>query len=48
MVMAAMVAFWRGWMLHGGHLALAAYGLGVVALALGAWHLMRKADRRRV
>jgi hypothetical protein len=48
MLLAAGVAFWRGWKLHAGHMALLAYGLGVLALALAVWHLTRKPDRPRV
>ncbi len=47
MVLAAVVAFWRGWTLHAGRMALLAYGLGVVALALGMWHLTQRPNGRR-
>jgi hypothetical protein len=47
MVLAAIVAFWRGWTLHAGKMALIAYGLGVAALALGAWHLTQRPNERR-
>jgi hypothetical protein len=48
MLAAAGVAFWKGWKIHSGHTALVAYGLGVLALALGVWHLTRKAPPPRV
>ena len=38
MIVAAVFAFWRGWQIHHGQYAWMAYGLGVVALALGVWH----------
>jgi len=38
MIVAAGIAFWRGWQIRHGHYAWMAYGLGVVALALAAWH----------
>lgn len=47
MFVAAGIAFWRGWQIHHGHYAWMAYGLGVVALALGVWHLA-SGDRRRL
>ena len=47
-MLAAGVAFWKGWQIHRGHAALLAYGLGALALALAVWHLTRKAPRRRV
>jgi hypothetical protein len=45
MLLAAAVAFWKGWEIHRGETAVLAYGLGVMALALGVWHLTR--ERRR-
>ncbi len=47
MLLAAGVAFWKGWELHRGHSAVAAYGLGALALALAVWHLTRKERRPR-
>jgi len=38
----------RGIMLHNGRNAWALCALGMVAIALGAWHLMRKAPERPV
>jgi LPXTG-motif cell wall-anchored protein len=42
MVLAACVAFWRGWQIHTGQKALMAYALGVAALALAVWHFTRR------
>jgi hypothetical protein len=47
MLLAAGVAFWRGWQIHVGHNALLAYGLSAVALGLAVWHLTRKPDKPR-
>jgi hypothetical protein len=41
MIVAAAIAFWRGWQIHHGRYAWMAYGLGVLALGLAAWHLAR-------
>jgi hypothetical protein len=48
MLIAAAIAFWKGWQIHHGEMAVLAYGLGAVALALGVWHLTRKAQRPRM
>jgi hypothetical protein len=48
MLLAAGVAFWRGWKIHTGNTALLAYALGTLALGLAAWHLTRKPDKPRV
>jgi len=42
MLIAAALAIWKGWEIHRGEMAVLAYGLGVMALAMGVWHLMRK------
>jgi hypothetical protein len=42
MLLAAALAMWRGWQLHRGEGAVIAYGLGLLALALGVWHLARR------
>ena len=42
LLIAACIAFWRGWMLHGER-AWMAFGLGVLALGLAAWHFVRGA-----
>ncbi len=48
MLLAAAVALWRGWQIHHGPYALLAYGLAVLALALGIWHMTRKPPTPRV
>jgi hypothetical protein len=48
MLIAAAIAFWKGWQIHHGEMAVLAYGLGAIALVLGVWHLTRKAPARRV
>ncbi len=47
MVIAACISFWEGWRLRNTHYAISAAGLGVLALALGVWHLTRKAPLHR-
>ena len=44
---AGVLALWRGWVIHRGQMAMTACGLGVLALALGIWHLTRKAPAKR-
>jgi len=44
MLLAAGVAFWKGWQIHHGSHAWMAYGLGAAALGLAVWHLTRKTD----
>ena len=46
MIVAAAIAFWRGWQIHTGRYAWMAYGLGVVALALAVWHFARGSRKR--
>jgi hypothetical protein len=48
MLVAAGIAFWRGWKIHTGHVALLGYSLGTLALGLAIWHLTRKPDKPRV
>ena len=48
MLLAAGVAFWRGWKIHTGNNALLAYGSRQSALGLAVWHLTRKPDKPRV
>jgi hypothetical protein len=48
MLIAAALAFWKGFEIHRGETALLAYGLGALALALGVWHLMRKPPQPRI
>ncbi len=42
LIVLGLAAIVRGFTLHGGERAMVAYGLGVAALALGAWHLTRR------
>jgi len=48
MLIAAAIAFYRGWQIHSGHYAWLAYGLGVVALGLAIWHFALSSRDRRV
>jgi len=48
MLLAAGIAFWKGFEMHRGEMAVLAYGLGVLALVLGIWHLTRKRPQRRI
>ena len=43
MLIAAVLAIGKGWQIHRGEMAVLAYGLGVMALVVGVWHLTRKA-----
>jgi ribose/xylose/arabinose/galactoside ABC-type transport system permease subunit len=45
---AGVLALWKGWMIHRGQMAVMAYSLAVLALALGVWHLTRRAAPPRV
>jgi len=47
MLIAAGLAIWKGWKIHGGEMAVLAYSLGALALAVGVWHLTRKAPATR-
>jgi hypothetical protein len=47
MLVAAALALWKGFQIHRGEMALMAYGLGILALALGIWHLTHRASQRR-
>ena len=47
MLIAGSLAIWKGWEIHRGEMAVLAYGLGVMALAVGVWHLTRKGPRAR-
>jgi hypothetical protein len=47
MLVVAVIGFWRGYQLHTGQMAFAAYGLGALALALAIWHFVRKPDQPR-
>jgi hypothetical protein len=46
MIIAAGIAFWRGWQIHTGRYAWMAYGLAVLALALAAWHFFKVTSRQ--
>jgi hypothetical protein len=45
MLLAACIAFYRGWQIHTGHSAWMAYGLGTVALILAVWHFVSNRPR---
>ena len=47
MLIAAALAIWKGWQIHRGEMAVLAYWLGAMALAVGVWHLTRKAPAPR-
>lgn len=47
MLIAAGVAFYRGWKMLPTHSAFVAFGLGALALALAVWHLTRDAKSQR-
>jgi len=42
---AGVFALYQGWRVHTGYQALWAYGLGVLAVAVGLWRLFRNPDR---
>ncbi len=42
---AGAFALYQGWKLHTGSHALWAYGLGVLAVAVGLWRILRKPDQ---
>ncbi len=46
MLLAAAVAFWKGWQIHRGEMAMMAYLLGALALAVAVWHLTRRPPAR--
>ncbi len=48
MIVLSGFAFYQGWTIHTGDRAMLAYGVGVLALAVGAWRLMRKPPQPRV
>lgn len=48
MLIAAALAFWKGFQIHRGEMAVMAYGLGALALVLGVWHLTRRTPQRRL
>jgi hypothetical protein len=46
LLVAGAFALYQGWRIHTGNHALWAYGLGVLAVAVGVWRLTRQPDRR--
>jgi len=42
LLVAGCLAFYQGWKIHVGSHALWAYGMGVLAFAVGVWRLTRK------
>jgi hypothetical protein len=48
MLVAAGIAFYRGWKIHSGEYAVMAYVLGALALGLAVWHLTRSLPQRRM
>jgi hypothetical protein len=47
MLIAAALAFYRGWQIHAGRNAWLAYGLGTLALGLAIWHFTRSPQNPR-
>ncbi len=45
LIAAGGLALYRGWTLHTVQHALLAYGLGVLAIAIGAWRITRQSPR---
>ncbi len=39
------IALYRGWIIHSGEKAWLAYGLGLLAIALGVWRLLRNSNK---
>jgi len=48
LLLAAALAIWRRWHIHNGRMALLAYTLAALALALAVWHFTRKPPPPRV
>lgn len=48
MLLVGCFALYESWRVLTGHRALLAFGLGIVAIALGVWHLTRKQPRIRL
>ena len=46
MIIAAAIAFWRGWQIQTGHYAWMAYGLGILAIGLAVRHFVAPGRRR--
>ena len=47
MILASAIALWKGWQIHQGRMAFAAYSLAGIALALGIWHFLRNSAGQR-
>jgi hypothetical protein len=47
MIVLGGFAFYQGWAIRSGQRAMLAYGLGVLAVAVGIWRLTRKPPRPR-
>jgi hypothetical protein len=48
MILLGGFAFYQGWVLPTGQRSLMAYGVGVLAVAVGVWRLTRKPPERLV
>lgn len=46
LIVFGLLALYRGWTMGSSHHAWMAYALGVIALALGAGHIVRESSRR--
>lgn len=46
LIVFGLLALYRGWTMGTSRHAWLAYVLGIVALALGAWHIVREAGRQ--
>ena len=45
LIIFGLLALYRGWKMGASHHAWLAFALGIVALALGAWHIVRESRR---
>jgi hypothetical protein len=46
MIIAAAIAFWRGWQIHTGRYAWLSFGLGILAIGLAMWHFLSPRGHR--
>lgn len=46
MVAVGVFVIWRGWVIHAHRATWPFYALGAAAIALGVWHLARRAEKR--